>query len=58
MDIYLISVPTRSSEAVMNYQRRIAAIKFALGITYNKYEDENDPENMRSNLLGMYNINM
>lgn len=37
----------------MNYQRRIAAIKFALGITFNKYEDENDPENMRNDLLGM-----
>lgn len=38
----------------MNYQRRIAAIKLALGITFDKYEDENDPENMRSNLLGTY----
>ncbi|XP_018567973.1 vesicle transport protein USE1 [Anoplophora glabripennis] len=41
-----------SSEAIMNYQRRIAAIKVALGITFNKYEDENDPESMRNNLLG------
>ncbi|KAJ8924330.1 hypothetical protein NQ315_007126 [Exocentrus adspersus] len=43
---------TDSSKAIMDYNRRIAAVKFALGITQSKYEDENDPEVMRKNLLG------
>lgn len=41
-----------SSEKVTEYNRRIRAVKVALGITTDKYEDETDPERMRNNLLG------
>ncbi|XP_056639078.1 vesicle transport protein USE1 [Diorhabda sublineata] len=44
---------TESSESIQAYNRRINYIKTALGITKNKYEDENDPESMRKDLLGL-----
>ncbi|KAJ8962690.1 hypothetical protein NQ318_001087 [Aromia moschata] len=49
---------TDSSEAVSNYQRRISAVKFAVGITTNKYEDENDDRNLRNDLLGLRQRNV
>ncbi|KAJ8929930.1 hypothetical protein NQ314_017339 [Rhamnusium bicolor] len=41
------------TEAISNYQRRIAAIKFAVGITTSKYDNGNDDESMRNDLLGL-----
>ncbi|XP_023024644.2 vesicle transport protein Use1 [Leptinotarsa decemlineata] len=49
---------TESSEAIANYNRRIGAIKRAVGITTNKYEDQEDPEIMRSSLLGLRQRNV
>ncbi|XP_072395888.1 vesicle transport protein USE1 isoform X2 [Diabrotica undecimpunctata] len=44
---------TDSSESIQSYNKRIKDIKAALGITKNKYIDENDIASMRNDLLGV-----
>ncbi|CAH1965428.1 unnamed protein product [Acanthoscelides obtectus] len=47
-----------SSENVACYLRRIKAIKASLGITKDKYQEEDDPETVRNNLLGVRHRNV
>nr|CAI5845103.1 unnamed protein product [Callosobruchus analis] len=42
-----------SSENVANYLRRIKAVKASLGITKDKYQEEDDPVTVRNNLFGL-----
>uniref|UniRef100_A0A6P7GP90 Vesicle transport protein USE1 n=1 Tax=Diabrotica virgifera virgifera TaxID=50390 RepID=A0A6P7GP90_DIAVI len=44
---------TDSSESIQSYNKRIKDIKAAVGITKNKYIDENDIASMRNDLLGL-----
>ncbi|CAG9863186.1 unnamed protein product [Phyllotreta striolata] len=47
-----------SSESVKNYHRRIKEIKNLLGISTEKYKDEQDLESMRNELLGLRHRNV
>ncbi|VEN56555.1 unnamed protein product [Callosobruchus maculatus] len=47
-----------SSENVANYLRRIKAVKASLGITKDKYQEEDDPETVRNDLFGLKHRNV
>lgn len=47
-----------NNETLQNYQKRITAIKIAVGIALNQYETENDSQLTRQELLGVRQRNV